>query len=87
MRLPWSLEVPVRAHFSTLVQSPSTNVRQKGHQAVQICYFSNPACLDIFSEVRGHGRDHGVLAPLLSLGLHVVASNINEIIGTDAQVQ
>ena len=77
------LEVPVRAHFSTLVQSPSTSVRQKGHQAVRICYFSTPACLDRFSEVRGRGCDHGVLAALLSPGLHVVASNINEIIGTD----
>ena len=67
--------------------STSTNVRQKGHPAVQICYSSTPACLDQFSEVRGHGRDHGVLAPLLSPGLHVVVSNINEIIGTDPQVQ
>ena len=40
------LEVPVRAHFNTLVRSP-----------------------------------------LLSPGLHVVASNISEIIGTDPQVQ
>ena len=51
------------------------------------CFFSTTACLDHFSEGRGHGRDHEVLAPLLSPGLHVVASNINEIIGTDPQVQ
>ena len=67
--------------------STSTNIRQKGHQTVRICYFSTPACLDQFSEIRGHGHDHGVLAPLLSPGLHVVDSNINEIIGTDPQVQ
>ena len=51
------------------------------------CYFSTPACLDHFSKVRGCDRDHEVLAPLLSPGLHVVASNINEIIGTDPHVQ
>ena len=50
-------------------------------------YFSTPACLDNFSEVRGCDRVHEVLAPLLSPGLHVVASNINEIIETDPQVQ
>ena len=43
--------------------------------------------MDQFSEVRGHDHDHVVLAPLLSPGLHVVDSNINEIIGTDPQVQ
>ena len=51
------------------------------------CYFSTPACLDHFSKVRGCDRDHEVLAPLLSPGLHVVASDINEIIGTDPHVQ
>ena len=53
-----------------------------------ICCFSTPTCitcLDQFFEVRGYGREYGVLAPLLSPGLHVVDSNINEIIGTDPQ--
>ena len=35
----------------------------------------------------GRDRDHGVLAPILSPGLHVVVSNINEITGLDPQVQ
>ena len=87
MRLPWALEVPVREHFSTLVRSPSTNVQQKGAPSSPEGYFSTPACLDQFSEVSGHDRDHGVLAPLLSPGLHVIASNINEITGLDLQVQ
>ena len=65
--------------------STSTNVRQKGHQAVRIYYFSTPAFLDQFSEVRGHGRDHGFLAPLFSPGLHVVDSNINETRGSLAK--
>ena len=48
---------------------------------------STPACLDHFSKVRGCDRDHEVLAPLFSPGLHVVANNINEIIGTDPHIQ
>ena len=80
-----------RSPRSDTFQHPGTKSQNKGTTervpSTPECYFSTPACLDHFSKVRGCDRDHEVLAPLLSLGLHVVASNINEIIGTDPHVQ
>ena len=79
------LEVPVQAHFSTLVPVQTydrKDTKQSGYATSQLQH----AWIKVF-EIRGHGRDHGVLAPLLSPGLHVVDSNVHEIIGTDPQVQ
>ena len=72
------LVVPSRAPFSTLVQSPVRRYNGKGTK--------HSSMLGSFPDVRGRDRDHEVLAPILPSGLHVVTSNIHEIIGTDPQV-